>query len=233
VLGDTSGLPGFCSSATCSLSIVANNALQLSNGSGALDVAFNAGHTFQTLGSNPISFVSNFGQTVVFGFFPGNGLPSTGGLNVLPALVSEQWSANASIGGVPIVGGFLYDPIHGTIVSSSTSIAGFCSSATCSLSIVANNALRLSNGSGALDVAFNAGPTFQTLGSNPISFVSNFGQTAVLGFFPGNELPSTGSLNVLPAALSAPAPAPGVGLASLLALVGAMFCSRRLREGGA
>jgi hypothetical protein len=229
VSGDTSSIPGFCSSGACGLSIVAQNALTLSgSGGGLIDVAFNVGPTFRTIGSNPILTVMNLGAPDILG---GPGLlSSTGGLNVSPAFVSEQWSANATIGGVPITGGFLYNATNGTIISSNTSIAGFCASATCVLSIVAQNALTISApGGGLLDIAFNVGPTFQTIGSNPILTVMNLGAPDILGG-PG-VLSSTGSLILSPALAPASGPAPGVGLASLLALAGAMFGSRRLRNG--
>jgi len=139
------------------------------------------------------------------------------------ALYHDIWLPGTTVGGAPLVGGFVYDATTGAVFGDTSSIPGFCSGGACGLSIFAQNALSLSGADGGfLQVAFNAGPTFKTIGSNPILFVDNAGAP---GFFPPGIIPSTGSLNVS----LAPSPTPGVGLASVFVLAGALFWSRRLR----
>jgi hypothetical protein len=231
VVGDTSGLAGFCASGACGLHLSAGNALTLSDGNGGfLNITFHTSSTFQTFGSNRISLVENWGGANILGVEPGIAISAPGGLRVSPVnLLLEQWSANASFGGVPIMGSFLYDATDRVILSSNTSIAGFCSSATCGLRISASNVLTISNGDvGSLDIIFRD-PTFQTLGSNPISRVFDSGGTIIAGVEPGISVSATGALNVS----AAPAPSPGAGLTSLLALAGGIFTSRSRRERGA
>jgi hypothetical protein len=139
----------------------------------------------------------------------------------------ERWSAGASVSGVPFTGGFVYDATTGGVIGgNNTSIPGFCASGGCAFNINARNAVVVSDAAGAsVQLTFNDA-TFGTIGPHLLNLAINGPLPDVFGG-PILGLSVTGGLNVS----TAPAPAPGVGLASLFALAAAIFGSRRLRDG--
>jgi hypothetical protein len=224
--GNNTSIPGFCASGGCAFNINTPSEVVVSNAAGAsVQLIFNDA-TFGTIGPHLLKFAINGPLPDIFGFqyFP---LSVTGGLNVSAVpLLLEQWTAGASIGGVPITGSFFYDPATGGIVGNNTSIPGFCASGGCAFNILARSDVVVSNAAGAsVQLIFNDA-TFGTIGPHLLNIVMNGPQPDIFGG-PDRPLSATGGLNVS----AAPAPAPGVGLASLFALAAAIFGSRRLRDG--
>ena len=107
----------------------------------------------------------------------------------------ENWSADASIAGVPIAGRFIYDVTTGGVVGDTTSISGFCASGACGFQFLSTNAVTLSgSGAASVDVYFQDA-NFATAGAHQMKFAINGVKKDVFGVS-GLVRHTTGGLSV-------------------------------------